>query len=80
LDDSGYRGHPRYGFACTAVAPEHLLTGVDAQVFLASAIELGLHSLCIGGFIDHKVNARLRLGPNEATVYSVVVGHAGNDV
>jgi SagB-type dehydrogenase family enzyme len=53
-----------------------LEAGHVAQNICLRAIELGFATLCVGGFSDHKVNARLRLGQGEGAVYSIAVGHS----
>ncbi|HKQ52258.1 MAG TPA: SagB/ThcOx family dehydrogenase [Pyrinomonadaceae bacterium] len=50
--------------------------GHVAQNICLLAAEQGLGSLCMGGFIDSKLNRLLGLdGAHEAVVYSVAVGH-----
>ena len=50
--------------------------GHVAQNICLLAAEQGLGSLCMGGFIDSKLNRLLGLdGEREAVVYSVAVGH-----
>jgi SagB-type dehydrogenase family enzyme len=48
---------------------------VVQNMCLLAAAE-GLGSLCMGGFLDSRLNAMLGLdGANEAVVYSVAIGH-----
>jgi SagB-type dehydrogenase family enzyme len=50
--------------------------GHIAQNVCLRAAELGLETLCVGGFVDHKINRRLRLdGRTEVVLYGVAVGH-----
>lgn len=54
-----------------------LEAGHAAQNVCLLAAELGLASLCIGGFQDHRLNQHLALdGRTEAVIYLVGVGHA----
>jgi SagB-type dehydrogenase family enzyme len=49
--------------------------GHVAQNICLRAAELGLGSLCLGGFSDNKINKRLKLNEGtEGTVYAVAVG------
>jgi SagB-type dehydrogenase family enzyme len=51
--------------------------GHVAQNICLRAAEIGLATLCVGGFTDHQVNRRLGLdGAAEAALYGVAVGHA----
>lgn len=51
--------------------------GHVAQNICLRATEIGLASLCVGGFTDQKLNRRLVLdGASEALLYGVAVGHA----
>jgi SagB-type dehydrogenase family enzyme len=53
-----------------------LEAGHVAQNICLLATEQGLGSLCMGGFLDAKLNRLLGLsGSQEAVVYSVAVGH-----
>jgi len=53
-----------------------LEAGHVAQNLCLLAAEQGLGSLCIGGFVDSKLNRFLKLdGVREAAVYAVGVGH-----
>ena len=53
-----------------------LEAGHCAQNLCLRAVELGLETLCIGGFADHAVNAQLGLDPQEAgVVYLVAAGY-----
>ncbi len=53
-----------------------LEAGHVAQNICLLATEQGLGSLCMGGFLDAKLNRLLGLsGDEEAAVYSVAVGH-----
>ena len=55
-----------------------LEAGHAAQNVCLCAAELGLTTLCIGGFRDGRVNALLGLRPKEAgVVYMVAAGHPG---
>jgi SagB-type dehydrogenase family enzyme len=55
-----------------------LEAGHAAQNLCLSAADLGLGSLCMGGFFDAALNALLGLRPlEEAIVYSVAVGREG---
>ena len=50
--------------------------GHVAQNICLAATEIGLATLCVGGFTDHKINRRLRLdGAAEAALYGVALGH-----
>jgi len=50
--------------------------GHVAQNICLAATEIGLATLCVGGFTDHKLNRRLGLdGRSEAALYGVAVGH-----
>jgi SagB-type dehydrogenase family enzyme len=50
--------------------------GHAAQNLCLRAAELGLVTLCVGGFYDRAVNSILRLDPwKEGTLYIVAVGH-----
>ncbi len=50
--------------------------GHVAQNMCLRATELGLATLCVGGFTDHRVNRRLQLvGRSEVALYGVAVGH-----
>jgi SagB-type dehydrogenase family enzyme len=52
-----------------------LEAGHVAQNLCLRAIELGLGSLCVGGYTDSALNRRLRLdGSDEAVVYGVAIG------
>jgi SagB-type dehydrogenase family enzyme len=54
-----------------------LEAGHAAQNVCLLAAELGLSSLCIGGFQDHRLNEHLGLdGRTEGVIYLVGVGHA----
>jgi SagB-type dehydrogenase family enzyme len=54
--------------------------GHVAQNLCLLATERGLASLCVGGFIDARVNALLELDPRtEAVVYCVAIGHASDE-
>jgi SagB-type dehydrogenase family enzyme len=53
-----------------------LEAGHAAQNVCLLATELGLATLCIGGFQDHRLNAHLGLdGTNEAIIYLVAIGY-----
>ena len=53
-----------------------LEAGHSAQNICLSATELGLGSLCMGGFVDSLVNSHLGLEPHdEGLVYAVAVGY-----
>lgn len=66
LDKYGARGY-RY----TLIECGHV-----AQNICLRALELGLQTLCIGGFTDHSLNAQLNLAqPKEGALYAVAVGH-----
>jgi len=55
-----------------------LEAGHVAQNLCLLAAERGLASLCVGGFIDSRVNELLDLEPQiEAAVYCVAIGHPG---
>ena len=57
-----------------------LEAGHAAQNLCLRAVELGLGSLCIGGFLDSQVNDMLGLRAQEAgAVYMVAVGHPGEE-
>ena len=57
-----------------------LEAGHVAQNLCLLATERGLASLCVGGFIDSRVNRLLELDPQtEAAVYCVAIGHAVDD-
>jgi len=50
--------------------------GHAAQNACLRAVELGLGSLCVGGFADHRINALLKLDERvEGVVYGVAMGH-----
>jgi SagB-type dehydrogenase family enzyme len=50
--------------------------GHAAQNICLRATEIGLATLCVGGFTDQKINRRLALdGASEALLYGVAVGH-----
>jgi SagB-type dehydrogenase family enzyme len=54
--------------------------GHVAQNICLLATERGLASLCVGGFVDARVNRLLELEPQvEAVVYCVAIGHAADD-
>ena len=51
--------------------------GHVAQNISLRATELGLSTLCVGGFTDHRLNRRLRLnGSTEVALYGIAVGHS----
>lgn len=51
--------------------------GHAAQNICLRATELGLASLCLGGFYDHKINSLLGLdGREEVTLYAIALGHS----
>jgi SagB-type dehydrogenase family enzyme len=51
--------------------------GHVAQNICLSATELGLATLCLGGFSDHKINSLLRLdGREEVTLYAIALGYS----
>lgn len=51
--------------------------GHAAQNICLRAVELGLSSLCVGGFTDHRLNRRLEAdGSSEAALYAVALGRA----
>jgi SagB-type dehydrogenase family enzyme len=53
--------------------------GHVAQNACLLATERGLASLCVGGFIDARVNRLLELDPRvEGTIYCVAIGHPGS--
>ena len=53
-----------------------LEAGHSAQNVCLRAAELGLGSLCMGGFEDARLNRMLGLEPaREGVVYAVAVGH-----
>jgi SagB-type dehydrogenase family enzyme len=55
-------------------------SGHVAQIICLRATELGLATLCVGGFSDHAINKMLKLdGYREAAIYAVAVGHSGSD-
>jgi SagB-type dehydrogenase family enzyme len=55
-----------------------LEAGHAVQNVCLRAVELGLATLCIGGYTDARINALLKLdGRSEGVVYAVAVGHAG---
>jgi len=55
-----------------------LEAGHVAQNMCLCAAELGLGSICLGGFRDAKLNALLRLDVQRiGVVYAVAIGHAG---
>ena len=57
-----------------------LEAGHAGQNICLAAAELELASLCMGGFVDSKLNAMLNLRPNkEGVVYSVAVGWVAED-
>jgi SagB-type dehydrogenase family enzyme len=54
--------------------------GHVAQNLCLLATERGLASLCVGGFVDARVNRLLRLEPQvEAVVYCVALGHPADE-
>jgi SagB-type dehydrogenase family enzyme len=53
-----------------------LEAGHAAQNICLRATELGLATLCLGGFSDHKINSLLELdGREEVALYAIAVGH-----
>ena len=51
--------------------------GHVAQNMCLRATEIGLATLCVGGFTDQRINRRLLLdGSSEAALYGLAVGHA----
>jgi SagB-type dehydrogenase family enzyme len=51
-----------------------------AQNFCVTASELGLGSVCLGGFLDSRVNPLLGVDPRrEAVVYAVAAGSIGRE-
>jgi len=51
--------------------------GHVAQNMCLRATEMGLATLCVGGFTDHKINRRLQLdGSAEAALYGVALGRS----
>jgi SagB-type dehydrogenase family enzyme len=57
-----------------------LEAGHVAQNICLLATERGLASLCVGGFMDARVNRLLELEPlTEAVVYCVAIGHAAEE-
>ena len=57
-----------------------LEAGHAAQNLCLVAAERGLASLCVGGFMDARLNGLLELDPRlEATVYCVGLGHAAEE-
>ncbi len=57
-----------------------LEAGHVAQNLCLLATERGLSSLCVGGFVDSRVNRLLGLEPKtEAAVYCVAIGHPSPD-
>jgi len=55
-----------------------LEAGHCAQNICLSATQIGLGSLCIGGFFDNQVNRLLGLDPTkEGVIYAVAVGYPG---
>jgi SagB-type dehydrogenase family enzyme len=54
-----------------------LEAGHAAQNICLAATQTGLASLCIGGYLDSKLNRILRLDPvEEGVVYAVAAGYA----
>lgn len=54
-----------------------LEAGHAAQNICLRATELGLATLCVGGFSDHKINSLLELdGREEVALYAIAVGHS----
>jgi len=55
-------------------------SGHVAQIICMRATELGLATLCIGGFSDNAINKMLKLdGRSEAAIYAIAVGHSASD-
>jgi SagB-type dehydrogenase family enzyme len=51
--------------------------GHAAQNICLQAADLGLATLCVGGFTDHRINKVLKLdGGSEGAVYAVALGHS----
>jgi SagB-type dehydrogenase family enzyme len=68
LDKYGARGYRYVLMEC----------GHAAQNLCLRAVELGLGTLCVGGFTDHRINALLELDPvTEGALYGVAIGRAG---
>jgi SagB-type dehydrogenase family enzyme len=67
LDKYGARGYRYTLIEC----------GHAAQNICLRSVELGLASLCLGGFTDHRLNAILQLErTSEGALYAVAVGKA----
>jgi len=56
-----------------------LEAGHSAQNICLRAAEMGLSTLCMGGFVDSHLNAMLDLEPqNEGVIYSVAAGYSSD--